>query len=323
MNNPEGVRMSTALTFLRAVRHRLNLTVRPNVTVHRILFEGNKAEGVEVESGGEVYRLEANQIVLSAGAMASPQLLMLSGVGPADHLREMGIPVVHDLPGVGQNLRDHPIVAVILQVKDDFPQDPLGPRTQTGLRYTATGSPDRNDMQITASSFSSPIGGADPFDSEGVRFNCVLEFADGSGEVRLFANDPTVQPLLNYRYLELERDLERLRESVRITVRLLEHEAFGPIVAERLQPTDQDLATDESLDRWMRKTVFNTTHASGTCKMGPASDPLSVVDQRLNVHGLENIKVADASIMPNVIRANTNATTIMIGERAADWILDG
>jgi len=163
----------------------------------------------------------------------------------------------------------------------------------------------------------------DPFDSEGVRFNCVLEFADGSGEVRLFANDPTVQPLLNYRYLELERDLERLRESVRITVRLLEHEAFGPIVAERLQPKDQDLATDESLDRWMRKTVFNTTHASGTCKMGPASDPLSVVDQRLNVHGLENIKVADASIMPNVIRANTNATTIMIGERAADWILDG
>tara|TARA_B110000014_G_C20101356_1_gene578158 strand:- start:11 stop:1555 length:1545 start_codon:yes stop_codon:yes gene_type:complete len=320
MNNPEGVRMSTALTYLRAVRHRLNLTVRPDVVVRRILFDGNTAVGVEVESGGEIYQIEANQIVLSSGAMASPQLLMLSGVGPAGHLAEMGIPLVHDLPGVGQNLRDHPIVAVILRVKDDFPQDPLGPRTQTAIRYTATGSPDRNDMQITASAFSSPIGGADPFDSEGVRFNCILEFADGAGEVKLSANDPNVQPVLNYRYLELDRDLERLRESVRITIRLLEHQAFGPIVAERLQPTDEDLATDDNLDKWMRKTVFNTTHASGTCKIGPDSDPLAVVDQHLNIHGLQNIKVADASVMPNVIRANTNCTTIMIGERCADWI---
>ena len=320
MNNPEGVRMSTALTYLRAVRHRLNLTVRPDVVVRRILFDGNTAVGVEVESGGEIYQIEANQIVLSSGAMASPQLLMLSGVGPAGHLAEMGIPVVHDLPGVGQNLRDHPIVAVILRVKDDFPQDPLGPRTQTAIRYTATGSPDRNDMQITASAFSSPIGGADPFDSEGVRFNCILEFADGAGEVKLSANDPNVQPVLNYRYLELDRDVERLRESVRITIRLLEHQAFGPIVAERLQPTDEDLATDDNLDKWMRKTVFNTTHASGTCKIGPDSDPLAVVDQHLNIHGLQNIKVADASVMPNVIRANTNCTTIMIGERCADWI---
>ena len=222
MNNPEGVRMSTALTYLRAVRHRLNLTVRPNVVVRRILFDGNTAIGVEVESGGEIYQIDSDQIVLSSGAMASPQLLMLSGVGPADHLSEIGIPIVHSLPGVGQNLRDHPIVAVILRVKDDFPQDPLGPRTQTAIRYTAAGSLDRNDMQITASAFSSPIGGADPFDSEGVRFNCILEFADGSGEVKLSANDPNVQPVLNYRYLELDRDLDRLREAGAITVRLLE-----------------------------------------------------------------------------------------------------
>ena len=110
---------------------------------------------------------------------------------------------------------------------------------------------------------------------------------------------------------------------MRITVKLLENPAFGPIVARRLQPTDEDLATDENLDKWMRKTVFNTTHASGTCKMGPSSDIMAVVDHHLNIHGLENIKVADASIMPNVIRANTNATTIMIGERAADWVING
>ena len=323
MNNPEGVRMSTALTFLSAVRHRLNLTVRANVVVRRILFEGKKAVGVEVESGDEVYRVAADQIVLSAGAMASPQLLMLSGVGPAEHLREMGVPVIHELPGVGQNLRDHPIVAVICQVRDDHEQDPLAPRTQTGLRYTATGSPDRNDMQITASSFSTPIGGADPFEAGGVRIQCILELADGAGEVRLSANDPHVQPALNYRYLEPARDRERLREAVRISMQLLEHEAFGPIVDQVLQPAEEDLASDEALDAWMMRTVFNTTHASGTCKMGPASDPMAVVDQQLNIHGLENIKVADASVMPNVIRANTNCTTIMIGERCAEWLRRG
>ncbi len=320
MNNPEGVRMSTALTFLREVRHKLNLTIRANVMVHRILFEGKKAVGVEVESGGEVYRIETERVVLSAGSMASPQLLMLSGVGPADHLMEMGIPVVHDLPGVGQNLRDHPVVDVICDVREDHEQDPLAPRTQTGLRYTATGSPDRNDMQIMASSFSTPIGGADPFEAGGVRIQCILELADGAGEVRLSANDPGVQPSLNYRYLELERDRARLREAVRISLDLLEHGAFGSIVDKVVQPTEEDLASDEALDRWLRRTVFNTTHASGTCKMGPSSDPMAVVDQHLSIHGLENIKVADASVMPNVIRANTNCTTIMIGERCADWV---
>ena len=323
MNNPEGVRMSTALTFLSAVRHRLNLTVRSGVVVRRILFEGKKAVGVQVESGGEVYQVEADQIVLCAGAMASPQILMLSGVGPADHLREMGIPVVHELPGVGQNLRDHPIVAVICDVRDDHEQDPLAPRTQTGLRYTATGSPDRNDMQISASSFSTPIGGADPFEPGGVRIQCILELADGKGEVRLSANDPHVQPSLNYHYLEEERDVERLREAVRISIKLLGNGAFASIVDKVLQPSEEVLASDEALDAWMRQTVFNTTHASGTCKMGPASDPMAVVDQRLSIHGLENIKVADASVMPNVIRANTNCTTIMIGERCAEWLRSG
>ena len=323
MNNPEGVRMSTALTFLSAVRHRLNITVRSGVVVRRILFESKKAVGVEVESGGEVYQVEADQIVLSAGAMASPQILMLSGVGPADHLREMGIPVVHELPGVGQNLRDHPIVAVICEVRDDHEQDPLAPRTQTGLRYTATGSPDRNDMQISASSFSTPIGGADPFEPGGVRIQCILELADGKGEVHLSANDPHVQPSLNYHYLEEERDVERLREAVRISMKLLENEAFASIVDKVLQPSEEVLASDEALDAWMRQTVFNTTHASGTCKIGPASDPMAVVDQRLSIHGLENIKVADASVMPNVIRANTNCTTIMIGERCAEWLRNG
>ena len=130
MNNPNGVRMSTSLTFLSAARHRLNLTVKPNVTVHRVLFDGNRAIGAEVESGGERFTVEGDEIILSSGAIASPQILMLSGVGPAARLQELGIPVVLDAPGIGQNLRDHPNIRVPIEVKEDFPLDPQDPRTR-------------------------------------------------------------------------------------------------------------------------------------------------------------------------------------------------
>jgi choline dehydrogenase len=319
MNNPDGIRMSTALTYLNPVRHRLNLIVKANMLVRRLLFTGKRATGVEVESGGERFVVEGKEIILTAGAIASPQLLLLSGVGPADHLRTLGLPVVHALPGVGQNLRDHPNVRVPVQVKDDFPLDPKAPRTQLALRYTAQGSSDRNDLQILQSSFSSPIGG-DPLQAEGIRFTCILELAVGAGELRLTSTDPTVQPHLDYRYLEDPWDRQRLREAVRLCARLLQHEAYQGIVHQRLAPSDQELASDDALDAWLRRNVSTTQHISGTCKMGPASDPLAVVDQYCRVYGLEGLRVADASVMPDCIRANTNATTIMIAERVADFI---
>jgi choline dehydrogenase-like flavoprotein len=247
---------------------------------------------------------------------------MLSGVGPAEHLRSLGLPVLHALPGVGQNLRDHPNVRVPVKVKDDFPLDPKAPRTQLALRYTAQGSSDRNDMQILQSSFSSPIGG-DPLEAEGIRFTCILELAVGAGELKLTSTDPTVQPHLNYRYLEDPWDRQRLREAVRLCARLLDHEAYQDIVERRLEPSDQALASDAALDDWLLHRVTTTQHISGTCKMGPASDPLAVVDQHCRVHGLTGLRVADASVMPDVIRANTNATTIMIAERVADFVRQG
>jgi len=319
MNNPNGIRMSTALTYLNPIRHRLNLTIKANVRVRRLLFTGKRATGVEVESAGERFVVEAREIILTAGAIVSPQLLMLSGVGPAEHLQQMGLPVVHVLPGVGQNLRDHPNIRVPVQVKDDFPLDPKAPRTQLALRYTAVGSSDRNDIQIMQSSFSSPIGG-DPLQAEGIRFTCILELAVGAGELRLTSTDPTVQPHLDYRYLEDPWDRQRLREAVRLCARLLEHEAYAAIVQQRLAPSDQALASDEALDAWLQQNVTTSQHISGTCKMGSASDPLAVVDQYGRVYGLEGLRVADASVMPDVIRANTNATTIMIAERVADFM---
>jgi choline dehydrogenase-like flavoprotein len=148
LNNPNGIRMSTALTYLHACRHRQNLSVKANALVRRILFTGQQAVGVELDSGGETFVVEAEGIILSAGAIQSPQILMLSGVGPADHLRRMGIPVVKDLPGVGQHLKNHPGVSVrYLPQKQDL-LDPNAPRNQVALRLTAPGSHTRNDLQI-------------------------------------------------------------------------------------------------------------------------------------------------------------------------------
>ena len=319
MNNPNGVRMSTSLTFLAGARHRLNLTIRGNVLVRRILFEGNRAIGVEAESGGDIFNIESDQIVLSAGAVASPHILMLSGVGSAEHLTAKGIEVVRDTPGVGQNLRDHPLVAIRAKTKEDFPLDPNAPRMQTLLRYTATGSKDRNDIQIFPSSFSTPLGG-DPYAEEGIRLTCMLELAEGSGEITLTTTDPTVQPDINCHYLEHPRDRERLREAVQIGIGILKHQSFENIVESLIEPTEKDLESEDSLDEWMLNNVWIGQHLSGTCKMGPEDDQMAVVDQRGKVHGIEGLRVADASIMPDCIRANTNLTTIMIGERIADWI---
>ena len=322
MNNPNGVRMSTSITYLREARHRLNLTIRPNVTCRRIIFEGKKAVGVEVESGGEVFVVEGEDIILSAGAIASPQLMLLSGVGPADHLRELGLPVVHELPGVGQNLRDHPNIRVPVKVKDDFPLDPAAPRTQVALRYTASGSHLRNDIQIMQSSFSSPIAG-DPLEAEGIRFTCILELAVGSGQLRLGSTDPHEQPVLNYNYFQDEFDLARMREAVRICVDLLHSADYREIADELLDPLPADLESDAALNDWLKRTVSTSQHISGTCKMGAADDPMAVVDQHCRVHGLDNLHIADASVMPDCIRANTNCTTIMIAERKSDWFRAG
>ena len=324
LNNPNGIRFSTALGYLDMTRHRLNLSIRANCTVHRIIFEGKRAVGLEVESGGERFVVQGEEIILSAGAVASPQLLMLSGVGPEAHLKEFGIPVVHHSPGVGQNLRDHPTVWVTWRTKEDFPLDGLAPRMQVTLRYTADGSPLRNDMKVSMQSFATERinRGGDRMAPMGIRMTAGIQLAAGSGELTLTSADPTVQPFLDYRYLEDPEDLRRLRESVRLCVSLGEDKEFDNIIQERIDPSDEALSSDEALDEWLMREVTTSQHISCTCKMGPASDPMAVVDQFGRVHGIQGLRVVDASIMPDCIRANTNVTTMMIGERISDFILN-
>ena len=315
LNNPGGVRMSTALAYLNPCRHRLNLTVKGNVLVKRILFDGKRATGVEGESGGETFVLEGRHIVLCAGAVASPQLLMLSGVGPSRHLESQGIKLVHDLPGVGQNMKNHPSLSVRFRPKEGYSLESDSPRNQVALRSTSTGSGTRNDIQIQPLT-SGPLGR----EAEEIRIGCRLELPISAGELTLTSTDPKVQPKLDYRFLLDGWDRERLREAVRLCVRLFQHQAFPGIVAERIAPTEADLASDASLDSWLRANVGVAGHTCGTCKMGPESDPLAVVDQDCRVRGMDNLRVIDASVMPEIPRANTNATVIMVAERVADFI---
>ncbi len=323
MNNPAGIRMSCALAHLSTARHRLNLTVRGNVTALRVLFDGNTAVGVEAESGGETFQVRGSEIVISCSGIASPQLLMLSGVGPADRLRDLGIPVICDLPGVGQNLRDHPLVYVDSALNADYADvDFNGSRIQTMLRYTTAGSASRNDMQLyvnNVASGPSPLGSGPGTDRAMLRMTCILQQAESAGELRLVSADPHDKPHIDYRYLRSERDRQRLREAVRLCRDILSRPAFSDIAGSAVSPTESELADDGALDAWLLRNVFTTFHTSGSCKMGPSTDPTAVVDQYCRVHGVNNLRVVDISICPDVVRANTNATAVMIGERAAEF----
>ena len=326
MNNPGGVRWSTNIGYLAQARSRQNLTVKAQSQVHKVLIEGGRATGVLVESGGETFTVEAEEVILSAGAIGSPHILLLSGVGPAEHLEELGVEPVHDMPGVGRNLRDHPQVRPSWRTREDFRQDTRTSTIQVTLRYTAAGSHLPNDMLIHPGS-RGPIEqrflAHRQTQETGLLMVVCLDLAIGSGSVRLRSADPRIQPLLDYNYLQDEFDRSRMREGVSIVLDLAEHDDWKRLVRERVHPSDADLGSDDALDRWMMKWVQTSHHVSGTCKMGPASDPMAVVSQSGRVHGLEGLRVVDASIMPDCTRANTNSTSIVIGERVADMIRGG
>ena len=324
LNNVDGVRMSTAITYLREARHRLNLTIRGDVLARRVLFEGQRAVGVEVESVGEAFNVEAREVILSGGAINSPQLLMLSGVGPGAVLNSAGIDTVRELPGVGENLRDHP-AAFVAYRRSSPPIETFAPGVQVGMRYTTPGSRHRNDMQMSPIMMTSEHRppGVGAGDGNVVGFSVALQKALTAGRLRIVSPDPHVQPSLDYRYLTDPWDRERMRGGVRLCVDLAERPELASILEERLAPTDEELASDDRLDEWLLANVGTQHHSSGTCKMGPASDTMAVVDQYCRVQGLNGLRVVDASIMPDVVRANTNATTIMIAERVVDWIREG
>ena len=324
MNNLAGERLSMARVYLDPARSRANLTLMPDTTATRVVLREDRAVGVEVLRDGRRETVEAGEVVLSAGAIASAHLLMLSGVGPEERLAEAGIPVTHDLPGVGRNMREHPLFRVYARVREGVAMEPDAPWFQVMLLYTAPGSGAVNDMQIMPTSFSTVAGG-DPRVSRGVHLNCILALPEGAGELWPVSADPQVQPHLEFRFFQEAEDRRRLRDAARLCARLLADPACRDVVAQRTDPSDDDLATDAALDAWLLRALSRSTtaHMSGTCKIGPSTDAMAVVDQHCRVRGLRGLRVADASVMPQVVRANTNATVVMIAERVADWVKAG
>ncbi len=322
LNNIDGVRMSTSFTYLGMARHRVNLTIKGNVFVIRLLFKENKAIGCEVLSGGEMFKIFGENIILCGGAIGSPQLLMVSGIGPKENLEQYGVTVIHELAGVGQNLRDHPAAFVLLKA-DSIPLDEFAPSIQIGLTCSPPNSETHSDLKICPilmSNEHAPPSVQIHSDSFHFGISFALQNAIGYGQLSICSPDATVHPLINYNYLEDRYDLDRMREALRLVLDIIGEEPLNSHVIERISPTDADLLNEASQNAWLLDNVYTDHHISGTCKMGPQDDDFAVVDQYCNVYGMENLKIVDASIMPDVVRSNTNVTVIMMAERVADWI---
>lgn len=316
MNKLGRLRISCAVGYLAPARIRPNLTIRANTFVRRLIIDHGRCVGAEVEDAeGNTERLLAGTVVLSAGAIMTPAVLMRSGLGPAAHLASLAIPVVRDLPGVGQNLCDHPALSLAARVKDKSIIDRDQPIIQTILRYTAPGSDKRNDLQIEQFSFSGRRTDADTF---GIA--AVLEYQYGRGELRLRSADPKDHPLVDNRFCEDDRDTQRLVNGFKDALDFTRVGPLAEMIDELTFPDPNRDLDDEGIAALCRKLSGSGYHPCGTAKMGPAGDSMAVVDQYGCCHSVDNLVVADASIMPFVPRANTNLTCIMIGEMIGEWL---
>ncbi len=316
MNKLGRLRVSCAIGYLAPARARPNLTIRANTFVRRLMLHGGRCTGVEVElPDGTVEGIGARLVVVCAGALLSPALLMRSGIGPRAHLEQHSIDVARDVPGVGANLSDHPSLAVTCLVKDPSIVDFDAPLIQTILRYTAKGSDKRNDLQIEQISFTGRNGGPAMF-----AIAAVLEYQYGRGELRLRSADPHAPPIIDNRFCEDARDTDRL---VGCFNDALAFTRVGPL-AEQIEavrfPDPARKLDDADIAALCGRFAASGFHPCGTAKMGPATDPLAVVDEYGCCHAVDQLVVADASIMPFVPRANTNLTCIMIGEMVGEWL---
>jgi choline dehydrogenase len=331
-----GRRWSAADAYLKPALGRPNLTVRTGAQATRIVVEGGRATGVEYLRGGRRHVAHADrEVVLSGGAINSPQLLMLSGIGPAEHLRAVGVDVVHDLPGVGGQLQDHPLVPVIWHVRSGRSlfrgESPSGYAQYFGARrgpltsnLAEAGLFTRSDAALAECDLQYhflPVkfwrqAEVDP-DVDAFTAAVVLVHVRSRGSVRLRSADPTWKPAIDAGYLTDDRDLDALVTGVEKAREIGSVGPLAAVLAEEWSPGGTVHGRDD-LRRKVRDTLESLYHPVGSCRMGTDDD--AVVDAQLRVRGLDNLRVVDASVMPTLIRGNTNAPTIMIAERAADLI---
>ena len=340
-------RVSTARAFLHPAKPRPNLTVRTNAHATRVLLEGKRALGIEYAKGGrggEVAEVRANrEVILSGGAINSPQILQISGIGPAALLRSLGVEVKHDLAGVGENLRDHYAPRFSVRVKNI---ETLNERSR-GLKFVAEVikyfigaksivnlSPSMvygfwhsnevarsNDLQFlfTPASYKAGVHGLLD-DHPGFTVAAWQHRPESKGWVRARSADPFENPAIQPNYLAEEGDRRVTLSAMKLARRLMHTEPMKPFIDFEEYPGDE-VQTDEELLEAARHWGSTTFHVMGTCRMGPDADPTAVVDDQLRVHGMERLRVIDASTMPAMISANLNAATMMIGEKGSDLVL--
>ncbi|PIK49218.1 putative choline dehydrogenase, mitochondrial-like [Apostichopus japonicus] len=340
----KGVRWSTANGYLRRALKRPNLTVESRTLATKILFDGLKAVGVEYEKRGNPRSAYAStEVILSGGAINSPQLLMLSGVGNADDLKELGIPVVHHLPGVGSNLQDHlefyvqqactqPITIYKAQWKFPHVMVKVGLQwflTQTGWGATphleagafVRSRPGVEHPDIQFHFLPSVVNdhGRVPGDCHAFQVHVGPMRPTSRGNIKLKSKNPKEGPLIDFNYLSTEIDRWEARQSIKLAREVFAQKAFDPYRGREIQP-GLEVQTDEQIDEFVRSCGDTAYHPSCTCKMGLETDPMAVVNNKTEVLGMSNLRVVDASIMPSVASGNLNAPTIMIAEKSADII---
>ncbi|MEM8502342.1 MAG: GMC family oxidoreductase N-terminal domain-containing protein [Cyanobacteria bacterium P01_D01_bin.1] len=314
----DGQRCSSAVAFLNPVLNRPNLTVKTYAQVTRLRFSGQRVVGLEFSYNGQIQQADAErEVVLCTGAFDSPKLLMLSGIGPAEVLRQHGIEVVLDLPGVGANLQDHLLLPIIYQSKQALPtpefiaEAGLFVRSRQGLEAASP------DLQFHFSAgipeFVPPEAG---IQGSTFFFVPILVKPQSRGSVSIRSEDPFAAPVIQPNYLQSKTDLNVLVEGVRLSRKLADTLAFAPFNGGEIAPGMGCKPLE--IEQYIRQNASTVWHPVGTCKMG--HDVQAVVDPQLRVHGIEGLRIADASVMPTIPSGNTNAACIMIGEKAADLI---
>jgi len=339
----EGRRWSAATAYLKPARNRPNLAVRTRAQVNHIDFEGRRAVGVTYRQGDRTVTVRAaREVVLAGGAINSPQLLKLSGIGPAEELRRHGLPVIADRPGVGENLQDHlefyfqvasklpvtlysvmnPLAQFLIGARWVLLKDGLGAtnhfescgfiRSRAGIRYP--------DIQYHFLPLAVTYDGQSMAKQHGFQAHVGPMRSKSRGWVRLRSPEPSAKPEIRFNYMSHPDDWAEMRACVRLTREIFAQAPFDPYRGEELQP-GAHVTDDAAIDAFIRDKVETAYHPSCSCRMGRADDPMAVVDPETRVIGVEGLRVADASIMPSITTGNLNAPTIMLAEKASDHIL--
>jgi choline dehydrogenase len=340
MTVKDGKRWSSAQAFLHPAMSRPNLKVVTGALTERVLTSGNRAEGVAFTAGGERRSVRAErEVILSAGSIGSPHLLLLSGIGPADQLQAKGVGVVLDLPGVGENLQDH--LEIYLQhgcrqpvslysVMNPLAKAMIGARWllthsgkgatnhfEAGAFYRSDSDVSYPDIQCHFLPLAVNYDGSNAVKEHGYQVHTGPMRSESRGTIRLASADPKAAPLIDCNYMSRESDWQDWRKAIRLAREIFAQKAFEKLDAGELSP-GPDASSDSDIDAFVRANAQSAYHPSCSCKMG--SDKMAVVDGELRVHGIEGLRVVDSSIMPRITNGNLNAPSIMIGERGADFV---